>query len=285
MLAQTLKVSKKHASLISLVSLTCLSFAFAFILLRNQVSRTPVISEAVCQQIVKEDAAVTVSQISQLQGKEGVEKASIRQALGSPYCILPKTSIRSGVITEREAYQTDDKGRLIIAYESDRYLGYGLESGQTGSGFWPFSTSETFRPNLKQIDIKEIWENHSGQKIAGHPVVGGLGDISLEYRGNIVAPLGGEVEGNFVLATETSLVKNTSDCVLYSTPQQPGYLLKLCGLKERNSGEIKAGETIGKTDGLLHLSLLTFRRSSSERPQWIYVSPSTQLIASVLSEN
>ncbi|NES95788.1 MAG: hypothetical protein F6K32_11250 [Desertifilum sp. SIO1I2] len=283
-LAQTLKVTKKHASLISLASLTCLSFAFAFILLRNQVSRVPVISESVCQQIVKEDAAVTPSQISQLQGKEGVEKASIRQALGSPYCILPKTSIRSGVITEREAYQTDDKGRLIIAYESDRYLGYGLESSQTG-GFWPFSTSKTFRPNLKQIDIKEIWENHSGQKIAGYPVVGGLGDISLEYRGNIVAPLGGEVEGNFVLATETSLVKNTSDCVLYSTPQQPGYLLKLCGLKERNSGDLKAGETIGKTDGLLHLSLLTFRRSSNERPQWIYVSPSTQIIASVLSEN
>ena len=232
MMPKNIKFPTKSTSLISLVSLTFISVAFAFVLLQNKVSRPPPLTEAVCQQMVNEEAVIEESQINQLQNKEGIEKASIRQALGSPYCILPNASIRSGTITEREAYKTEDDGRLIVAYESDRFLGYGLESGTPSPAFWPFNSSEQFQPNLKQIDIKEIWENHSGQKIGGHRVVGGLGDISLEFKGDIIAPSQGRVESNFVLATDKSLVKNTSDCTLYSSPQQPGYILKLCGLKE-----------------------------------------------------
>jgi len=50
--------------------------------------------DALCQQMVKKDAAVTQGQLQKLRGKEGVQKSVIHQILGSPYCVLPKTSIR-----------------------------------------------------------------------------------------------------------------------------------------------------------------------------------------------
>lgn len=222
----------------------------------------------ICQQLVKKDLAVTQGQLNKLLGKEGVQKSVIYQILGTPYCLLPKASIRSGVITEREVYKISANSRLIVIYENDRYLGYGLSEYKSGK----------FQPKLKQIEIQKVWQIQAGEYIAGHRVIGGLGDISLEYDGSVKAPIDGVVDSEFVLVTDDDLIAGTRDCVIFSSPQLPAYLLKICGLTERNIGPVDDGSPIGKTDGSLHLSLLSFRKDANQTSKWIYVSPSSKLI-------
>jgi len=224
--------------------------------------------DALCQQMVKKDAAVTQGQLQKLRGKEGVQKSVIRQILGSPYCVLPKTSMRSGVITEREVYQISENSRLMVIYEKDQYLGYGISE----------YNGDRSQPKLKQIEIKKVWEIQAGEFIAGHRVIGGLGDISLEYEGSVKAPVAGVVDSEFVLVTEEDLIAGTKDCVIFSSPQLPAYLLKICGLTERYIGPVDEDSPIGKTDGALHVSLLSFRKEANQTSKWIYVSPSLKLI-------
>lgn len=224
--------------------------------------------DALCQQMVKKDAAVTQGQLQKLRGKEGVQKSVIHQILGSPYCVLPKTSIRSGVITEREVYQISSSSRLMVIYEKDQYLGYGISE----------YNGDRTKPKLKQIEIKKVWQIQAGEFIAGHRVIGGLGDISLEYEGSVKAPVAGVVNSEFVLVTDSDLIAGTKDCVIFSSPQLPAYLLKICGLTERYIGPVDENSPIGETDGSLHLSLLSFRKDANQTSNWIYVSPSSKLI-------
>ncbi|MGK7902442.1 MAG: hypothetical protein AB4352_13690 [Hormoscilla sp.] len=224
--------------------------------------------DAHCQQMVNKDAAVTQGQLQKLRGKEGVQKSVIHQILGIPYCVLPKTSIRSGVITEREVYKISENSRLMVIYEKDQYLGYGISE----------SNGDRSQPKLKQIEIKKVWKIQAGEYIAGHRVIGGLGDISLEYEGSVLAPVPGVVDSEFVLVTDSDLIAGTKDCVIFSSPQLPAYLLKICGLTERYIGPVDENSPIGKTDGSLHLSLLSFRKDAKQTSNWIYVSPSSKLI-------
>lgn len=242
-------------------------------------------ADGICQQIIKPDAIINQTKLNQLQVKEGVHKTAIREILGDPYCLLPKTSIRSGVITEREAYPKSEDLRLIVAYENNQYLGYGLE--KTSENQWGrfFHQSSQDSPIIKQIELKKVWEIQAGQLIAGHRVVSGLGDISLEFKGAIAAPAMGIVERNFVLVSDRTLIKTPSDCILFSSPQMPGYLLKVCGLKQRHLGIVNQGVSIGKTNGYLHLSLLSFRKDENQVSKWIYVSPSSKLIEKLLRQS
>lgn len=222
----------------------------------------------ICQQLVKQDATVERAQIQQLQFKEGVKKAVIREILGEPYCLLPKAAIRAGAIAESEVYQSSENYRLIVAYENDQYLGYGIQGGSSAS----------HQPKRKQIEIQKVWGIEAGKVIAGQRVIGGLGDISLEFKGIVKAPLTGYVEGEFVLVTEEDLIEGTRDCIIFSSPQMPAYLLKICGLTRRNLGSIDRGSPIGETGGKLHISLLSFRKVAHQTNKWIYVSPSETLI-------
>lgn len=224
--------------------------------------------DRICQQMVNKDAVVTQDQLHKLLGKEGVQKSVIRQILGSSYCVLPKASIRSGVITEREIYKISENSRLIVIYEKDEYLGYGI-----------LEDNHPKKPaKLKQIEIKRVWQIQAGEYISGHRVIGGLGDISLEYDGSVKAPVAGVVDSEFVLVSDSDLIAGTRDCVIFSSPQIPAYLLKICGLTERNIGPVDYDSPIGKADGSLHLSLLSFRKDANQTSNWIYVSPSSKLI-------
>jgi len=105
-----------------------------------------------------------------------------------------------------------------------------------------------------------------------------LGDISLEFKGIVKAPLAGLVESEFVLVTKEDLIAGTKDCIIFSSPQMPAYLLKICGLTGRNLGSVDRGSPIGETSGKLHISLLSFRKVANQTNKWIYVSPSKTLI-------
>ncbi|MGK7902443.1 MAG: hypothetical protein AB4352_13695 [Hormoscilla sp.] len=225
-------------------------------------------SDDICQQFVKNNATVDRAQIQQLQFKEGVKKAVIREILGEPYCLLPKAAIRAGAIAESEVYQSSENYRLIVAYENDQYIGYGIEGDR----------SAEYQPRRKQIEVEKVWGIEAGKVIAGQRVIGGLGDISLEFKGIVKAPLTGYVEGKFVLVTEEDLIEGTKDCIIFYSPQMPAYLLKICGLTRRNLGPVDRGSPIGETGGKLHISLLSFRKVADQTNKWIYVSPSETLI-------
>jgi len=65
-----------------------------------------------------------------------VKKAVIREILGDPYCLLPKAAIRTSTIAESEVYQSSENYRLIVAYENDQYIGYGIE-GDSSAEYQP----------------------------------------------------------------------------------------------------------------------------------------------------
>ena len=212
-------------------------------------------SEVDCQDVVRAEAAIAPDQL-----------ATLRDRIGAPpHCTLPKASIRSDTITEREAYlEKDSTGRIILAYESGRYIGRDRE---------PVNLPQS---GHKDIELKRAWGLHTGDSIAGHTIVGGLGGLSIETKQTIYAPSDGIVYGQFSFINDGSLVKSQPDCILFSSPHLPAYLLQLCGLTQRNLGVVRRGQAVGKTKGYLHVALLR------EDGQWVFVSPSRELLKHLL---
>ena len=64
-------------------------------------------------------------------------------------------------------------------------------------------------------------------------------------------------------------------------------LVKACGLVQRYLGEVRAGEPIGRTNSMLHVSLLSRRRDgAANEAEWVYVSPSPEFLSlAIESEN
>lgn len=267
-----MKLSKLNSGLLIGTGIAA-TLMVSLTLLHNQESIARKNSDNICQQIIKQDAELQQETLKQLQGKEGSPRSSIREILGEPYCVLPKASIRSGVITEAEAYQMSEYSRLIVAYENNQYIGYAIEG----------DSSKQHQPQRKQIEVKKVGDIESGEVIAGQRVIGGLGDISLKFNGSVKAPVTGVVDSEFVLVTEDNLIDSTRDCIIFSSAQMPAYLLKICGLTGRNLGAVDRGSPIGETGGKLHISLLSFRQVDNQTKKWIYVSPSKTLIEKLVS--
>jgi hypothetical protein len=238
--------------------------------------------DAGCQGTIDTEAAVETQQVKQLPGREGSARAEMRQFLGTPYCTLPKLSVRFGAITERDVYRTPERARLIVAYEEGEYLGYGVEDLKY-PGRSP--NIEATAARFKEIELQKSWGIHAGDVIGNYPVAGGLGEISLRIRGNIRAPMDGRVEDKFVLVSEGTIINSDDNCVLFSSPQLPAYLSKFCGLETQNLGLVRQGQSIGKTDGYLHVALLTYRQSAENRNQWVYVSPSMGWLEKLVAQN
>ncbi|MGB3296995.1 MAG: hypothetical protein WBA76_01905 [Phormidesmis sp.] len=122
-------------------------------------------------------------------------------------------------------------------------------------------------PKPKVITLQQQWALNPGDKIAGNLVVGSLGDISLLLkRGKVSAPFDGELAPS-----------DKDQCALYSTPEIPAYLFRLCGLKSFDYGEVKAGKPIGKGD---YLSFATLRRQPDGT--WIIVEPAKGVLEKAL---
>jgi hypothetical protein len=220
--------------------------------------------------------------LEKLRGREGESQTTIHQILGKPNCVLPKIAVRDGAIVDRDVYLSSDNFRAIVAYEDSQYLGYGLEKAEHPGSQW--KPQEDRSSQVREIELRNTWGMQAGNAIAKHPIVSGLGDISLSFDGKALAPVDGWVEGKFVLVSEGNLLQGTPDCVIFSSPQIPAYLSKLCGFKQRNLGLIEQGMPIGKTNGYLHITLFSYRKNQDGTPAWVYVSPSPQLIENLVSQ-
>lgn len=125
-------------------------------------------------------------------------------------------------------------------------------------------------PEPRSITLQQQWSLNPGDEIAGSTVSGSLGDISIYLDGKRVsAPFAGEVEPSEI-----------ERCSLYSTPEIPAYIFRLCGLSRVNYGDIEAGKSIGKGD---YLSFATLRRQPDGT--WIIVEPAKGVLEKALADS
>ncbi|MEO0533023.1 MAG: hypothetical protein AAF215_04065 [Cyanobacteria bacterium P01_A01_bin.123] len=82
---------------------------------------------AMCQEVVKEDARLSRSALSQvLAVAERSPKEKINEILAEPYCILEPLAVREGANARREAYplEFDIDTWFVVLYEEGEYAGY-----------------------------------------------------------------------------------------------------------------------------------------------------------------
>ncbi|WP_228052915.1 hypothetical protein [Nodosilinea sp. LEGE 07298] len=80
-----------------------------------------------CEKIVQSNAQLSREQLAKLLVvPERDPKENVRKIVAEPYCSLPQLQVRSGVVSEREAYPMawDPSVQLVILYENDEYAGY-----------------------------------------------------------------------------------------------------------------------------------------------------------------
>ncbi|MGF1537031.1 MAG: hypothetical protein ACFB4J_11195 [Elainellaceae cyanobacterium] len=118
-----------------------------------------------------------------------------------------------------------------------------------------------------QPPIQQQWQLQPGTVIAERQVVGGLGDISIALNGgSVYAPFGG------------SLQPDGQGCAIFSSPDLPAYLARLCGLRRMRSGNLQAGDRIGSGQ-MLHFAALRKQPDGT----WAMVEPSRDLLSRFLS--
>ncbi|MGF1514008.1 MAG: hypothetical protein ACFB5Z_09985 [Elainellaceae cyanobacterium] len=118
-----------------------------------------------------------------------------------------------------------------------------------------------------QLAIQQQWQLPPGTVIADRQIVGGLGDISIDLGGSSVyAPFSG------------SLQMDGQGCAIFSSPDLPAYLARLCGLRRLRSGDLQAGDRIGSGQ-MLHFAALRKQPDGS----WAMVEPSSDLLTRFLT--
>jgi hypothetical protein len=116
------------------------------------------------------------------------------------------------------------------------------------------------------VPIYQTWELQPGETVAGYPVLGSLGDLSIAVKGNnIYAPYEGRVQ------------PHKKGCVMFSSMDVPNYLLRLCGLNNPKYGLRKTGEAIGTAEAL-QFALLNKRADG----RWALVEPSKKILEQML---
>jgi hypothetical protein len=119
----------------------------------------------------------------------------------------------------------------------------------------------------RALQIQQNWQLQPGSEIAGHRILGGLGDVSIEPNGGkVYAPFDGKVE------------PHRDDCVVFSSPEVPAYLLRLCGVRRPKLGQVQQGEAIASAESLQFAAL---RRQPDGK--WAMVEPSTDVLERTLN--
>lgn len=119
----------------------------------------------------------------------------------------------------------------------------------------------------REIKIQQTWQLQPGDYIGEYQVAAGLGDLSIQLNGQkVYAPFEGRVE------------LNARDCVLFSSPEVPAYLFRLCGLNRPRFGPVKVGQPIGSAQ-FLHFATL---RKLPEGT-WTIVEPSRLILEKLLT--
>ncbi|NJR52937.1 MAG: hypothetical protein HC780_28630 [Leptolyngbyaceae cyanobacterium CSU_1_3] len=118
------------------------------------------------------------------------------------------------------------------------------------------------------IDIKlyQKWELQPGDTIAGYPVRGSLGDISIDLHNNrVYAPFDGKAQ------------VDKRGCVIFSTPDVPAYLFRLCGLNSPKLGLLSQGDEIATGESLQFAAL-------RKQPDgtWAIVEPAKNILERTL---
>jgi hypothetical protein len=130
----------------------------------------------------------------------------------------------------------------------------------------PFS-SPSVAP--RTINVQQTWQMQPGTQVSNYSIVASLGDVSIDLGGDrIYAPFDGLLQPQV-----------DSDCLIFSSPEVPSYLLRLCGVKDANLGEVKQGDSLG-TVQLLHFA--TLRKQPDGR--WALVEPARDLLERLLQE-
>ena len=123
--------------------------------------------------------------------------------------------------------------------------------------------------SVRTVPIQQNWELQPGKIVGGHRIAGGLGDISIEMGGDrVYAPFDGELQPNDV-----------ERCYIFSSPQLPAYLFRICGLKSAQVGLMQQGDTLGSAD---YLQFATLRRQPDGK--WAIVEPASDILERILKQ-
>lgn len=123
---------------------------------------------------------------------------------------------------------------------------------------------------VRTVPIQQNWELQPGKSIAGYRVAGGLGDISIEVKGDrIYAPFDGQLQPNDV-----------DGCYIFSSADVPAYLFRLCGLRRPHLGTVRQGAAMGSAQ---FLGFATLRRQPDGN--WTMVEPASDVLTRILNPN
>ena len=119
----------------------------------------------------------------------------------------------------------------------------------------------------RNLNIEQNWALKPGHYVAGHLISGGLGDVSIEVQGSpLFAPFSGLLQ------------PHQTDCAIFSSPEVPAYLLRICGLKQPQLGPCQVGTRIG-TGKTVHFAALRKQPTG----QWAIVEPASDILERMLS--
>jgi hypothetical protein len=128
----------------------------------------------------------------------------------------------------------------------------------------PPQPDETIR-----LQLYQQWQVQPGDILNGVAVIGGLGDIGLSLNGqSVYAPFAGRAQ------------KDPRNCLIFSTPDVPAYLFRLCGLSDLRLGTRNQGEALG-TATILHVATLRKQPNGT----WAIVEPSKPIIERFLTRS
>ncbi|MBF2025823.1 MAG: hypothetical protein IGS48_03530 [Oscillatoriales cyanobacterium C42_A2020_001] len=119
------------------------------------------------------------------------------------------------------------------------------------------------------LEVYQKWKLQPGTQIAGRTILAGLGDISIALDGKpVYAPFDGRAQ------------KDQRACLIFSSPDVPAYLFRLCGLTDLRLGEHRQGETIG-SGSMVHIATLRKQPDGT----WAIVEPSKPTIEKFLTKS
>ena len=119
------------------------------------------------------------------------------------------------------------------------------------------------------LQVYQKWQLQPGDEIKGHKILAGLGDISIALDGkSVYAPFDGRAQ------------KDQRECLIFSSPDVPAYLFRLCGLSNLRLGEHRQGDTIG-SGSQVHMATLRKQPDGT----WAIVEPSKLTIEKFLTKS
>jgi hypothetical protein len=122
---------------------------------------------------------------------------------------------------------------------------------------------------VRSLQVQQNWELQPGDTVAGYRIAGSLGDVSVELNGGTVyAPFDGKVQPNDI-----------QGCLIYSSPEIPAYLFRLCGLRSPKLGDVKQGDAIGNGN---YLQFAALRRQPEGT--WAIVEPASDILERALQK-